>query len=111
MTTRFGRVLQAGAEVTQSQDRAQELSDFVEKCPLLDGQLIEDIGILARSGGIQRDTVVPHSLGRDYRGFIIVNTNTSSPPFESSTLNTTKSKTLLLTTLNSSAHTVSLWIF
>ena len=53
MTTRFGRVLQAGAEVTQSQDRAQELSDFVEKCPLLDGQLIEDIGILARSGGIR----------------------------------------------------------
>ena len=32
MATRFGRVLQADVGVTLSQDRMQEVTDFIEKC-------------------------------------------------------------------------------
>jgi|31_taG_2_1085359.scaffolds.fasta_scaffold43367_2 hypothetical protein len=107
---RFNSQVQLSEDSDSLQREVQRLSDFLDKCPLLDGELIEDVSIRARSGGIQQDTIVSHNLGREYKGFIFVNSN-NSYPFESSTLNNQKSKRLILTTLNSGATTVSIWIF
>lgn len=108
MTTRFGRVLQAGIEVTQSQDRVQEIADFVEKCPLLDGQLIEDVTVTKPPGSFA-DTVVAHGLGRAVKGFIVVKKSAAAAIFESSTLNNQKNNSIILSTNTSCV--VSLWVF
>jgi len=108
---RFNSQVQLSEDSDSLQREVQRLSEFLDKCPLLDGELIEDVPIRPRSGGVAQDTIVSHNLGRDYKGFIFVKLGSSFTPFESPTLNKQKSKRLILTTLNSAGDTASVWIF
>jgi hypothetical protein len=108
MTTRFSRVLQSDTDVTLTSDRIQEIADFIEKCPLIDGQLIEDVSLTSGFGGTN-DNTVSHNLGRAYKGFIITNISSSSNVYESPTINREKKNSLILRC--SSNATVSLWVF
>ena len=108
MTTRFSRVLQSDADVTLTSDRIQEITDFIEKCPLIDGQLIEDV-VVTKPPGVFEDTTVSHNLGRVYKGFIVVKKSSAAAIFESSTINKQKSNSLILST--NLSCTVSLWVF
>ena len=104
MATRFGRVLQADVDVTLSQDRMQEVTDFIEKSLIVDGVLLKDIAL--KTG---QTNEVPHPLNRPPNGCIVVNKVGSSFISTSSDVNKNPKTTLLL---NTTANvTVSLWVF
>ena len=104
MATRFGRVLQADVDVTLSQDRMQEVTDFIERCSLIDGKLVSDAELTTG-----QDNEVGHGLGRIPQGYIVVDRNANSVVSTSSTLNRNPKNSLIL---NCSANvTVSLWVF
>ena len=63
MATRFGRVLQADVGVTLSQDRMQEVTDFIEKSLIVDGVLLKDIALKT---GIKETDSIRSVCSRSY---------------------------------------------
>ena len=108
MATRYSRVFSTTPDLSFAEDNTQSIADFVDNCPLLDGQLIEDITV-AKPPGAFADTVVAHSLGRDLKGYIIVKKSAAAAVHESSTVNNKKSSTIILSTNVSCV--ISLWVF
>ena len=104
MATRFGRVLQADVGVTLSQDRMQEVTDFIEKCSLIDGKLVSDAELTTG-----QDNEVGHGLNRPPQWIYSCRPKRKSVVSTSSTLNRNPKNSLIL---NCSANvTVSLWVF
>jgi hypothetical protein len=82
----------------------QEVTDFIEKCSLIDGKLVSDAELTTG-----QDNEVGHGLGRIPQGYIVVDRNANSVVSTSSTLNRNPKNSLIL---NCSANvTVSLWVF
>lgn len=98
-----------GTNVNESalQDSSRRLSQFIAKCPFLEGQLIE--GVKLTAGGGAQDNSIAHLLRRPYSGFFVTLSNAAANIFESPTLNNSKSSSIILRT--SSNVTVSLWVF
>jgi len=98
-----------GTDVNESalQDSSRRLSQFIAKCPFLEGQLIESVNLTSGSG--TQDNSIGHSLRRPYSGFFVTLSNAAANVSESPTLNNSKSSSIILRT--SSDVTVSLWVF
>lgn len=105
---KFSSQSQLGEDSRSLQREVEDFADFVSTCPLLDGQLIEDVTVTKPPGSFE-DTVIGHSLGRDYQGYLIIRKNNAAAVFESQTINAKKSSTIILST-NLSCK-VSIWIF
>ena len=105
MATRFGRALKSlDLDVSFVEYRTQEIADFVERCPLIDGRLLTGIEMITG-----QDNDIPHGLDRVPAGYIVVNRTANSVISTSSAVNKTPKNSLIL---NCSANvTVSLWVF
>lgn len=73
--------------------------------PLSKGRLIEDVAVADAT--LKR---IPHGLGRQYRGYIIVLSNGAISSHEADSTNPRKESELHLTT-NGPATSISIWIF
>lgn len=71
--------------------------------PLLDGLLLEDVEL---ANGV---TEVPHKLGRELRGWLIVRQDANASIWDSQTAHTRRNVSLMLNA--SAAVTVSIWVF
>jgi hypothetical protein len=83
------------------QANIKEFADSVVSLPILSGNLLEDIVLSSTQ------TLVPHKLGREIRGYMIVAKNANIDVWRSAT--TLPKQFLPLTA--SGTVTVSLWVF
>jgi hypothetical protein len=98
-------------DLSRIQDNIARAVDVIGAKPILDGVLIE--GVVLTSGSA---ALVPHSLGRPYRGWIVVKKRpTTAPPSTSIYIwdidLADNLKTSLLSMWTSVNCTVSLWVF
>lgn len=102
MTTSFKRLNVDDYNLTQIQNNIEEFSRPITNSEVIDGVLLEDISLVSAS-----TTSVPHKLGRNIQGWIVVRNDTNCAVWE-----TTASTDNEFIALNTSADTtVSLWVF
>ena len=78
----------------------------VEACPLLDGHLLEGIGL------VNGDNSIAHKLGRELKGWIITrHRETGSNIVDRQKTNTATDRTLRLNSSLAGTVTVDIWVF
>lgn len=88
-------------DLAELQDRLAEFAQQVSECPLLVGQVVEDIEITSGT-----PETVYHKLDRTPEGWIVVRQSASASVFESGTYDSTE------ITLDASANvTISVWVY
>lgn len=99
----FKKVANANDDTMKLQERLQEFFKAIQNCPLLDGVLLTNVELTT---GLNS---VPHKLGRELIGWIVVRPRADARLWDSQDDNIFKTKTLAL---NASADTtVDLWVF
>ncbi len=88
-------------DLGELQDRLAEFAQQVSECPLLVGNTVEDIAIVAGT-----PETVYHKLDRTPEGWLVVRRSASAVVFESGTFDATE------ITLDASANvTVTVWVY
>jgi len=88
---------------SQQDTRWKSILDPVIACPLINGQLLENLKIVAGNNTIN------HGLGRPLVGFIVIRNSGATSIGDNQAINATPALTLTLTSNGTS--TVSLWVF